>query len=176
MRINCAGLICAGFLLTMILAGCRAPTAERRPQSKLVVDLLTNQTQHIPKLDSLNISGDYEEVDDPDADSLNEGCHIVGLITKNIKGYRYQLTTAENHYKGKVTVTRNPDKSNGIVFEGIPFADYEGDISKENDTDTRSPALAKPIGIGGVISGDTILMQNYGNAMNYYVQLVGIAG
>lgn len=170
MKINYTGFMSACLLQALIMVGCGTPASEKKTKLTPALHPLTHQTQHMQQPDSPDISGAYEEADDREPDSLNEGCHIIALITKDAKGYTYRLTTPENHYKGKLTVNSNPDKTNDIVFEGIPFAEYEGDISKDG-SDASDNKLKKPTGLGGVMSGDTIDMQNYGNSMNYYVQL-----
>jgi hypothetical protein len=114
-----------------------------------------------------DISGNYEQTD-----STDRGCPISVTIWKSATGYRYKLTNDQKYYTGKVKVEKDADQRTGIIFEGIPYAEYEGSVSQLND-DAERPQPKLPVGVGGLLTGDTILIQNYGNAMNYYVQLGG---
>ena len=72
---------------------------------------------------------------------------------------------------GKVTLSKSVDKKDTyITFKGIKWAEYEGDISKKQDSveDNNSPDLELLVGVSGQLSGNGIVIQNSGNAMNYY--------
>lgn len=113
-----------------------------------------------------DISGEYEQTDTTDG-----GCPISVIIWKSPTGYRYKLTNDQKHYAGKIKLEKDV-QSIGIVFEGIPYSEYEGDVSQLDDNAER-PQPKLPVGVRGLLNGDTILIQNYGNAMNYYVQFGG---
>lgn len=158
-------------ILLLIVSACQDP-------GKTVNQFHTTKETHLvlpgkktqPSVASDNndpdISGSYEQ-----ADTTNEGCPISVTIWKSSSGYRYKLTNAQKHYTGKIKLERDA-QSMGIVFEGIPYAEYEGDVSQLDDQANR-PQPKLPVGVGGLLNGDTILIQNYGNAMNYYVQFGG---
>lgn len=118
---------------------------------------------------SPDISGAYKEMDD---DGETEGCGITLNIDKAASGYSYHLKQDTISYSGKLTVTHDADKITFLVFEGIKYAEYEGDISQKEDDNSR-PKLKSPVGIEGELDADTITIQNYGNSMNYYVKLGG---
>jgi hypothetical protein len=113
-----------------------------------------------------NIAGYYEEIGEQETGD-GEGCDVTFTITKAAKGYRYYLKESETEHEGKLTITTGADGSRAIVFEGIEYAEYEGDINKNTDS-SITPEL--PVGIDGWLDLDTIKMQNYGNSMNYYVK------
>lgn len=169
-------------LLTIIACQNQAPakdanssvaiSSKSRPNSQPVSKTLKPLPSAAPGYNYPNVSGYYKEADEEQADSPGEGCNIAVTILKSNVGYRYRLTAGQTHHTGKVTLEKNQNKSIGITFEDIPYAEYEGDVSKlEENKDRPQPKL--PVGVGGILSGDTITIQNYGNAMNYYVQFGG---
>jgi hypothetical protein len=159
-------------LLLLILSACQDPgrpvkqlhTTKETPE--VVSGVQTKPSAASDKNDP-DISGEYEQTDTTDG-----GCPISVTIWKSPTGYRYKLTNDKKHYTGKVKLEKDADQSTGIIFEGIPYAEYEGDVSQLDDHAER-PQPKLPVGVGGLLNGDTILIQNYGNAMNYYVQFGG---
>ncbi|SDD97674.1 hypothetical protein SAMN05216464_103218 [Mucilaginibacter pineti] len=159
-------------LLLLILSSCQEPG---KPEKQLhttkatpaVLPVMQTQASAAPDKNDPDISGNYEQTDTTDG-----GCPISVTIRKSADGYRYKLTNDQKHYTGKIKLERDGDQSTGIIFEGIPYAEYEGDVSQLDDHGER-PQPKLPIGVGGLLNGDTILIQNYGNAMNYYVQFGG---
>lgn len=105
---------------------------------------------------------------------INEGeaksCDITVDIVKKAGKYLYTLTT-DTTYKGSLKISRE-GKDTYVTFEGIPWAEYEGDISQDPEgEETERPEMEIPVGIDALFSGNEINIQNYGNAMNYYVKL-----
>jgi len=122
------------------------------------------------KITQQNITGLYK------AEPIEEGgesCGLSVLITKVNGRYFYNLKINGKNRKGRVEITKG-DKAGEtyINFTGIKWAEYEGDVSKLGDDDER-PSLKLPVGIDGVLQGKEITIQNYGNAMNYYVKFAG---
>jgi hypothetical protein len=113
-----------------------------------------------------DIAGYYEEAGEKEI-GAGEGCDVTFTIAKAAKGYRYRLKESETEHEGKLTTTTGADGSRAIVFEGIEYAEYEGDFDKNTESSV-TPEL--PVGIDGWLDQDTIKMQNYGNSMNYYVK------
>jgi len=106
--------------------------------------------------------------------SIKENCEIKIYIKKSTEGYSYRLITEEKDKEGKLTIEKpeTADESFPFVLEGIEWSAYEGDISDDLERDQQnSDILELPEGIRGVLKPDGITIQNYGNAMNYYVQL-----
>lgn len=115
-----------------------------------------------------DISGTYKSVS---TEEETKSCDLSVKITK-IKGhYFYHFNIAGQLLKGKVTIKETKgQKEMLIVFEGIEWAEYEGDISKDIENDDREkPEMKIPVGVGGNLLGKEITIQNYGNSMNYYV-------
>lgn len=107
-------------------------------------------------------------------DGETESCDLSVRITK-IKGrYRYVFHIGKTVKKGKVQLSAADGPGDKIItFEGITWAEYEGDVSNVKDED-RPVAMKLPAGITGLISKkDGITIQNSGNALNYYVQIAG---
>ena len=105
-------------------------------------------------------------------DGQSESCDMSVEIRKNGAGYSYQFNLNGEKIKGRVTLKKNDSKETYINFEGIKWAEYQGDISNDPEKgDTTSFEL--PVGIDGLLAGKEITIQNYGNAMNYYVKFAG---
>lgn len=105
-----------------------------------------------------------------------EGCHISIIISKIKNDYHYILKTSARNLKGKATYSKDDSGEKYITFEGIPWDEYEGDISNEEENDSVSDSkpgkeLEIPVGIGALYVKDTLTIQNYGNAMNYYTKI-----
>jgi hypothetical protein len=103
-------------------------------------------------------------------------CDISVEITKEDGGYRYFLKTNDRKVKGKASFSTDESGGKYLVFEGIKWDEYEGDISNEEETDYISdskpqPELEVPVGIGASYVKDTLTIQNYGNAMNSYTKI-----
>lgn len=114
---------------------------------------------------------DYEGLYTTRTDAHNiEDCTISLQITKTKDGYTYSLTTDSRNVNGKATFSTNESGEKYVVLEGIKWDEYEGDITNEEDS-IRTKELEIPIGIDASFIEDTITIQNYGNAMNYYTKL-----
>lgn len=104
-------------------------------------------------------------------------CSISVEIAKARDGYSYVLKTNNRKLTGKATFSTNESGEKYLVLEGIEWDEYEGDVSHQDETDTLSDPkktnkeLDIPIGIGFAYKKDTLTLQNYGNAMNYYTKL-----
>jgi len=107
------------------------------------------------------------------------GAHCLLKIThlQNGIGYAYRLTTDERMEEGKLTYTHDATTNEDfIMLEGIHWDEYEGDISQEDeDNPAEKEPFESPIGISGTLTGDTITIQNYGNAMNSYTKLAEVS-
>lgn len=95
----------------------------------------------------------------------------------NGKGYAYRLTTDERMEEGKLTQSHDATTNDDfIMLEGIHWDEYDGDISQvENDAAPKNTPPEEPVGIGGLVKGDTITIQNYGNTMNHYTKLAEVS-
>jgi len=106
-----------------------------------------------------------------------EDCDISIVISKIKNDYQYILKTNTRNLKGKANYSKNDSGEKYITLEGIPWDEYEGDISNEEENDSVSDSkpgkkeLEIPVGIGALYVKDTLTIQNYGNAMNYYTKI-----
>jgi len=119
------------------------------------------------KTNNTKIEGIYTA--EPINDEIGN-CNITVTITKKKQDYFFSLESDSKTINGKVTVTRNQETANTIImFEGIPWSDYEGNLDSADSTDTK---LEIPIGIDGLFKNDTITIQNSGNSMNSYTKFL----
>jgi hypothetical protein len=109
--------------------------------------------------------------------SLSNGgeCGISVEITQTSNGYVYYLKTSSRKLKGKANFVTSESGEQYLVLEGIQWDDYEGDSSKEEESDSTSEFEPKeleiPVGIDASYVKDTLTIQNYGNSMNSYTKL-----
>ena len=102
-----------------------------------------------------NIEGIYRN-------SEETSCAIFLEIKKSGKGYSYSLSVDEqDELKGKVSVS-----DNGITLEGIAWVSNLGELKDGviPEKDKGEPAF----GVYFEWDNNSLIMQNYGNSMNYY--------
>jgi len=101
-------------------------------------------------------------------DGETENCSLSVKIKKVQGQYVYAFNIGGKIVKGKVKITKadNPEEP-GIIFKGIEWAENNGDISHSD----KHVALKLPGSIEGVWSESGIIIQNYGNSMNNYMQI-----
>lgn len=114
-----------------------------------------------------SIEGIYTAV----MDSNNaDDCKLTIELLKTKENYIFTLKTNLRNIKGKANFITNESGEKYVVLEDIPWDEYEGDISNEEDT-VKSKEIEIPKGIDFLYNKDTLTIQNYGNAMNYYTKL-----
>jgi hypothetical protein len=122
-----------------------------------------------PKQAPYAIEGIYKAESFKETGEDSNVCDMTVEIKKSKEGYNYKLTLSDTTYAGSVTISKNEkDKSTFVTFKGIQWAEYEGDISNRDDNDDNRPSLELPVDVGGQLLGNEIIIQNSGNAMNYY--------
>ena len=114
-----------------------------------------------------NIEGIYKT---ENSENKIETCNLTLTITKKNGKYSYNYKSESRTLNGKVSFYRDIDEAY-ITLEGIKWAEYEGDVTNQDDENYEEKDLELPIGIEGSISENEILIQNDGNNMNYYVKL-----
>ena len=88
-------------------------------------------------------------------------CDLVLDIMQSGNDYSYRFQVKSQIYEGQVTVY--PD---GILLEGIPWVS-----NLENTMGVDEPKEIATYGIDFVLQNGNLLMQNHGNAMNYFVKI-----
>lgn len=137
-----------------------------------VISCNNKKTEPISK-EVISTKSNAEEKDDSIA-GLYKGeandCNLTVEIIKTESGYSYILRTKVKNLKGIATFSTGESGEKLLVLKGIEWDEYEGDISREDATDSISePEI--PIGIGASYVKDTLTIQNYGNAMNSYTKI-----
>jgi hypothetical protein len=116
-----------------------------------------------------NIEGIYRTVNE---EGETETCNLIIKLTKKNGEYYYNFKSVSRNLNGKVSFSRNIDNDEiYITLEGIEWAEYSGDVSNQDDENYEEKELELPIGIDGSFAENEIIIQNSGNAMNYYVKL-----
>lgn len=137
---------------------------EQLSTKKTLPILLTKSNKTIPAL-PVGLLGTYKF-------SIPSGCKITLTINRLKGNFYYHMITTERNLKGKVTFSRSLDeKLNYINFHGIEWAESSGDVSEGPDDDDRKPKQPTPAIVEGLLDDNEIIIQNYGNAMNYYTKL-----
>ncbi|QNK64198.1 hypothetical protein H7F33_06845 [Pedobacter sp. PAMC26386] len=159
-----------GFAFALLICiSCQSNKPDQHKLNNPVKQKIKPNPQSRKTVDSLpDISGLYQSASGKEGISA---CDLSVKITK-IKGqYFYQFNIAGEILKGKVTLRKTPgEKEMSIVFEGIKWAEYEGDVSSDTtDNVSPNPQPKLPVGVAGSLLNGEIIIQNYGNAMNYYV-------
>jgi hypothetical protein len=104
-----------------------------------------------------------------DSNNAND-CKLIIELVKSQGNYLFTLKTNSRNVKGKAKLVTNQSGEKYVVLEDIPWDEYEGDISNEEDT-MRTKEIEIPKGIDFLYDKDTLTIQNYGNTMNYYTKL-----
>ncbi|GAA4313436.1 hypothetical protein GCM10023149_09200 [Mucilaginibacter gynuensis] len=158
-------------LLALLLVACNSPAEKKSvpadtPHQVLKTDSLKTTSTKTPVLNS--IEGRY--VAKP-LEGDTEACDMWVEIVKEPADYSYTIKLNGKTLKGKATVSKTGDET-FINFEGIKWAEYEGDISNESaEHDTTNVEI--PVGIDASLEDHELIIQNTGNAMNYYVKFSG---
>lgn len=115
--------------------------------------------------------GTYERV--PLVDETG-ACPMTLVIDRNSTGYNYLLNLDKQHYSGKASISSEGNET-FLTLEGIRWSEYEGDTSGEDDetTQTSADSVEIPVGVGALVTDSGFVIQNTGNAMNYYVKFAG---
>lgn len=108
----------------------------------------------------------------------NERCHILIDIVKNDAGYFYTFQSKKREIKDSLNIIYDGDVPY-LHFEGIKWSEYKGMLGPEHFEDMPDSLIVKkkplviPVGISAVYEAeiDDFIIQNYGNAMSYYVKL-----
>lgn len=111
------------------------------------------KTNDVPENEQDTLSGKYVAVDFEGGSA----CPIAIIIKKKGIDYSYHIVNGELDTVGKVTLS-----GSSISLEGLKWSSYLND-DEENETVSNSMEFEK--------DKDTLLIQNYGNAMNNYTKL-----
>ena len=105
----------------------------------------------------------------------DSNCNLLLTISK-IKGeYYYNYVSTQRELKGTIRFSRGIE--NYLILEGIPYAEdyFDADLPEDSKLAEEYEKLRKQgkrsVGIEGLLNSNEIIIQNYGNSMNYYVKL-----
>jgi hypothetical protein len=98
----------------------------------------------------------------------DDDCKLTLQLTKDEDCYNYQLKTTKRKVNGKATMGVNDFGEKYVVLENIPWDEYEGDISIDEEH-VKTQEVEKPQGVVFLYQKDTLRMKNYGNSMIYYI-------
>ena len=164
-------------LFALVLLSCKGNTSKavsKQPDTSLTkgeVKIPDTTSPGLPKTKQhlYAVVGLYKAERFEGTSEESDVCDMTVEIKKSREGYNYKFTLSDTTYAGSVTISKNEkDKSAFVTFKGIEWAEYEGDISNRDDNDDNRPSLDLPVDVGGQLLGNEIVIQNSGNAMNYY--------
>ncbi len=132
-------------------------------KKEYIVNLIETD-KAIPKI-PLNICGTYKNSD-------GTACDLNLIISKERNEFLYEIKIYSRNIKGKISFSRDLNEPTiDILFEGIEWSGYEGELDENGEPRERN--LKLPVGIWAELDGNKISFQNYGNAMNSYIKLDG---
>lgn len=106
----------------------------------------------------------------------NERCDITLSFSRSKGEYYYTYTSKERNLDGKINFYRGEDLY--IYLPNIEYAEdyfdillFEEDPEKEKEYEALKQKGKRKVGIDCYFSPEELTIQNYGNAMNYYVKL-----
>jgi hypothetical protein len=139
-------------LLTLFLTSCQNSENKKIENSSSTEKIL------------LGIEGVYTF-----SDTLSE-CNLTLVITNEIEFYEYKLTTPTRSLTGKISLeSNNEDDTYNVLLNGIEWSEYYGALDENSEPIDQNVSL--PIGLDGTLDKNEITIQNYGNAMNSFLQL-----
>ena len=100
------------------------------------------------------------------SEETNTNCFIELTLFEKNKKIWFRLKTDKRNIIGKAKIS----KDDGLYYVTLPieYSEYEGDISKNSKT--INLPKSKPFGIQFMYDNKELVLQNSGNAMNYYVK------
>ncbi|MCL2063445.1 MAG: hypothetical protein FWG98_03605 [Candidatus Cloacimonetes bacterium] len=135
-------------LVLLVVLGCSANPPQIANEESAIVDPISNR-----QAESF-LTGRWISTPDLNSD-------LVLDIMQSGEDYTYRFQVKSHIYEGEVTVYHD-----GILLEGIPWVSNLGDTMGVDD-----PEEIPTYGIDFVFENGNLLMQNHGNAMNYYVKI-----
>jgi hypothetical protein len=104
------------------------------------------------------------------SDTLSK-CYLTLEIAKEIELYTYNLKTTTRSLSGEISLEENEDNdAYFLILNGIEWSEYYGALDENSEPIDQDIEL--PVGLEGTIVENEITIQNYGNSMNSYLQLV----
>lgn len=100
------------------------------------------------------------------------GCDMEIAIEKKNNNYIYTLKAGEREESGTVSLSRVREYDRNTIYitlDDVKWADYKGNLMDvEDPEDVPSSDI---FGLDGLWNNGIITIQNYGNAMNYYIKI-----
>lgn len=143
-------------VVTLFIVSCQEMADKPKEQVMKGIPLIIQ-----PKDD---YAGTYKIVNDS-TETYN--CDLSLNITKSTDGYIYCLITDKRNVKSSAVIKKQSDGIY-ITLNNLPWDEYEGDVTNEKAEQQEKEV---PLAVTALINGDSITIQNYGNAMNSYTVL-----
>ena len=165
-RIFVAGLISMLFISCKYSGGAKSKSSSISESAVLESETKQEKSEINPNLESelFVIEGIYFFYNDVSK------CSLRLDIVKENEYYRYNLKTNTRNLSGSISLNLN-EESDGyyVSLDGIEWSENDGPLNAEGAPIEGNIIL--PQGIKGSIYKAEIVIQNYGNAMNSYLQL-----
>lgn len=141
-------------------------TTQNRNSDSLTTIINDSKNEMLEETQFDNIEGTY----------YDEMCGLTLMISKAQGEYYYEYISDERKVDGKVHLSTNEDQY--FILENMEYAEDYFDISlaedneeKQKEYDRLKKIGKRQVGIDCYYDDEEIVIQNYGNAMNYYVKL-----
>ena len=118
--------------------------------------------------DNDSMENSDESIEGRYRNSEETACELLLDIFKSGDGYSYKFQIEDRLYEGNISISIVGDEKY-VILEGIPWVKNIGPISNGEDPDDVEGYPA--YGIDLYWNDHEMVLQNYGNAMNYYVKL-----
>jgi len=119
-----------------------------------------------------NIEGIYRVKKEHDGYIASGNCPIT-IEIKKVKGaYIYSMTISDEKYDGNVRLDKEIEQGKEILYITFEGFKWEANCGPVGDDDELPPSV-DTYGLDGIWSDGTIIIQNTGNSMNYYVKVGG---
>lgn len=132
---------------------------------------ITTVPENPPKYNSeqiktllFNIEGNYEFKKEETTCKMN----LTLYYQKNQLKYKLKTNTREFSDNAEIELNERKD-GYYITFKNIEWSEYLGGLDNEGEPIQKD--LSLPQDLDGVLYKNEIIIQNYGNSMNYYVKL-----
>lgn len=157
-------------LVFFILISCNTNTPNNKTAGNSIIkkdSIKTQSKMNLIPLNKINLIGKWE----------NEKCHLSFHIFKTKNQYYYTFKSEIREISDSLDIIKE-GKGIYLNFKGIKWSENKGELGPEYFEEIPDSLIQEkkeilPIGISALFDSkeENFVIQNYGNAMNYYTKL-----